>query len=156
MLASIRPDSINLPLFVHVLGAMVLVGGLLVAATSRARARGDAPRCCGSAYMTLLAVALPGYIVMRVGAEWIYSREHLDDAPERPRLDRDRLHHGRRRRPAAPALADPRRLRRAPAPRRGGTGLLRASLYISVLLLAAYVVTIWAMGAQARAETRCR
>ena len=30
----------------------------------------------------------------------------------------------------------------------GGTGLLRASLIISVVLLAAYVVAIWAMGAK--------
>ena len=29
MLAAIRPDSVNLPLFIHVLGAMLLVGTLL-------------------------------------------------------------------------------------------------------------------------------
>ncbi len=28
VLASIRPDSWNFPLFLHVLGAMILVGGL--------------------------------------------------------------------------------------------------------------------------------
>jgi hypothetical protein len=28
MLAAIRPDSVNLPLFLHVLGAMLLVGSL--------------------------------------------------------------------------------------------------------------------------------
>ena len=80
MLASIRPDSINVPLFIHVLGAMVLVGGLLVAATSvagRPRRRARAP----ARLLTLLAVALPGYLVMRIGAEWIYSKEHLGDAP---------------------------------------------------------------------------
>ena len=32
--------------------------------------------------------------------------------------------------------------------RGGGTGLLRASLIISVVLLAAYIVAIWAMGAK--------
>ncbi len=36
-------------------------------------------------------------------------------------------------------------LRRA---RSGGTGFLRASLYVSVLLLAAYLVAVWAMGAK--------
>ena len=34
--------------------------------------------------MTLLAVALPGYVIMRGGAQWIYSKEHLDDAPSDP------------------------------------------------------------------------
>jgi hypothetical protein len=40
-LASIRPDSVNLPLFVHVFGAMVLVGGLLVTSTAAFVARDD-------------------------------------------------------------------------------------------------------------------
>jgi len=30
----------------------------------------------------------------------------------------------------------------------GGTGLLKASLWISVLLLAAYIVAVWAMSAK--------
>ena len=41
VLASIRPDSWNFPLFLHVLGAMVLVGGLLAGAVCLAFARGD-------------------------------------------------------------------------------------------------------------------
>ena len=32
VLAFVRPDSWNFPLFVHVLGAMILVGGLLAGA----------------------------------------------------------------------------------------------------------------------------
>ena len=74
MLASIRPDSWNLPLFVHVIGAMMLVGGLLVASTSVLVARGEA-RVLRIGYLTMLSVCLPGYLVMRVGAEWTYSRE---------------------------------------------------------------------------------
>ena len=59
MLASIRPDSLNLPLFVHVLGAMILVGGLL--ATSIAVLVG-ARRCrvLRIGAMTLFFVCLPG------------------------------------------------------------------------------------------------
>ena len=34
--------------------------------------------------MTLLFVCLPGYIVMRGGAQWIYSREHLDELADDP------------------------------------------------------------------------
>ena len=124
LMSPIRPDSINIPLFIHVLGAMVLVGGLLVAATSVLAARGDA-RLLRLGYMALLAVALPGYIVMRIGAEWTYAKEHLGDAPERPGLGRDRLHHRRPRRRCCSCLPDPggfgvRRLRGG-----GGTGLLR-------------------------------
>jgi hypothetical protein len=32
VVAAIRPDSVNLPLFLHVLGAMLLVGALLAVA----------------------------------------------------------------------------------------------------------------------------
>jgi hypothetical protein len=146
MLAAIRPDSWNLPLFVHVLGAMVLVGGLLVASTSVVVARGEA-RLLRVGYLTMLAVCLPGYLVMRGGAEWLYSREHLGDAPSDPTW----IGVGYATADAGALLllialvlggVGLRRLRG------GGTGLLRASLAISVVLLAAYVVTIWAMGAK--------
>jgi hypothetical protein len=41
LLATVRPDEENLPLLVHVLGATVLVGGLLTGASALAFARGD-------------------------------------------------------------------------------------------------------------------
>jgi len=141
----VRPDSINVPLFIHVLGAMVLVGGLLVAAACVLVARGDG-RLLRLGYMGLLAVAFPGYIVMRIGAEWTYAKEHLDELP-----GGDPTWIG-----IGYATADiggillllslivggfgVRRLRKG-----GGSGLLRGTLYVSLLLLAAYVVTIWAM-----------
>ena len=68
-----RGDSINIALLVHVLGAMVLVGGLVTAAGAAIigwRDEGAALR--RFSYWTLLAVAFPGYIVMRIGAEWTY------------------------------------------------------------------------------------
>jgi len=74
IIATIRPDSWNFPLFVHVLGAMILVGGLLTGASTLAFARGDV-RFLRLGYRSLLAVALPGWLLMRVGAEWIASRE---------------------------------------------------------------------------------
>ena len=148
MLASIlRPDSLNLPLFVHVLGAMILVGGLLATSVSVLAARGDV-RTLRIGVMTLLFVCLPGYLVMRGGAQWIYSREHLDE------LDSDPAWIG-----IGFITADAGGLlllislilgglgmRRARGG--GGTGLLRGSLIISVVLLAAYIVAIWAMGAK--------
>ena len=146
MLASIRPDSWNLPLFVHVIGAMMLVGGLLVASTSVMVARGEA-RVLRIGYLTMLSVCLPGYLVMRVGAEWTYSREQLGDAPDDPAW----VGIGYITADAGALLLlialilggfGLRRLRG------GGTGMLRASLVISVVLLAAYIVTIWAMGSK--------
>ena len=148
MLASmLRPDSLNLPLFVHVLGAMILVGGLLAASASVITARGDV-RTLRIGVMTLLFVCLPGYIVMRGGAQWIYSREHLDELPEDPAW----IGIGFITADAGALLLiislilgglGLRRVRSG-----GGTGLLRASLIISCVLLAAYIVAIWAMGAK--------
>ena len=79
--AAIRPDEWDLPLFVHVLGAMVLVGSLVVAAWFLfASRRGDTLDGVRWGWRTLLFAALPAYIVMRVGAEWILSKEHLENA----------------------------------------------------------------------------
>ena len=70
VVALIRPDSWNFPLFLHVLGAMILVGGLLAGAATLGYARGEA-RFLRLGYWTLLAVSLPGWVLMRLGAGWI-------------------------------------------------------------------------------------
>jgi hypothetical protein len=144
VLAAIRPDSWNFPLFVHVFGAMVLVGGLLAGASTLLYARGDV-RFLRLGYWTLLAVALPGYVVMRIGAQWIYSRSVYDDLPEDPTwigigfivADLGALlvlialilgGIGMRR------LKDGR-----------GQGLLKAAMVIAWLVLAAALVAVWAM-----------
>jgi hypothetical protein len=80
--AAVRPDSWNFPLFLHVLGAMVLVALLatavvVLAVSQRADDRTASVRL---AFRTLLIGAIPAYIVMRVGAEWIASKEHLEDS----------------------------------------------------------------------------
>ncbi|HKH32477.1 MAG TPA: hypothetical protein VKA45_15640 [Gaiellaceae bacterium] len=146
LLASIRPDDQNFPLFVHVLGAMILVGGLLTAAGTLAWSRGDVASL-RLGYRTLLAVALPGWIVMRIGAEWIYSKEGWDDLPDSAQPTWLGIGY---------LLADlgglillvslivggigVYRLREGK-----GAGLLRATLVLSLILLAAYVVAVWAM-----------
>jgi hypothetical protein len=147
VLAAVRPDSWNFPLFVHVLGAMILVGGLLAGAAILGYARGDA-RFLRLGYWSLLAVSLPGWLVMRIGAQWIYTREGWDDLPDEA---------------DEPAwlgigwiLADlgglillvslivggvgVYRLREGK-----GAGLLRSTLVLSLVLLAAYLVAAWAM-----------
>jgi hypothetical protein len=141
---AIRPDDWNLPLFVHVLGAMVLVGGLLACAAAITRARGDA-RLLRTGWLALLLVALPGWILMRAGGEWIYSEEGWsgDDDPAWIGIGYITADLG-----GALLLAGlicgwigVRKLRSG-----GGTGLLKATNVLSVLALAAYVIAVWAMG----------
>src|SRR5262245_24039864 len=80
-MAAIRPDSWNLALLVHVLGAMVMVGALALAVVALLGAwRSRSIDLARLGYRALLWGALPAWIVMRVGAEWIYSKEGLSHA----------------------------------------------------------------------------
>ncbi len=144
IVAASRTSSLDFPLFVHVLGAMILVGGTLAGATVLTLARGDT-RSLRLGYWSLLTVALPGYLIMRIGAEWIYSKEHLGDLPDDPTWVG-----------IGYAIADigalvlllalifggigMRRMRKDK-----GEGFLKATLILSFVLLVAYVVAIWAM-----------
>jgi hypothetical protein len=80
-LASItRPDSWDFPLLLHVLGAMVLVGaaatGSILALTSD---RASNPEWLRSlSFKSFLLAALPAYVVMRIGGEWLYEKEFGD------------------------------------------------------------------------------
>jgi len=73
LLAAIRPDDWNLALFVHILGAMLLVGSLVLVAMALAE------RDIRLGYRSLLFGVLPGWIVMRGGAEWIAEKEKVND-----------------------------------------------------------------------------
>ena len=79
VLAAVRPDAWNLPLFIHVAGAMALVASLIVASYTLkiARDRGDQP-AAEFAFRTLLRFTLPAYLVMRVGAQLIASKEKVE------------------------------------------------------------------------------
>ena len=144
VLAVSRATDWNFPLFVHVLGAMTLVGGLLTATSLLGFARGDT-RLLRLGYWTLLAVALPGYVVMRVGAEWLYRKEDLDALPDEPTwID---IGYGVADVGALFVLIalilggiGVRRLRYGK-----GTGLLKATMAIALIVLAAAVVAVWAM-----------
>jgi hypothetical protein len=145
IVAAVRPDSWDFPLFLHVLGAMILVGGILAGASSLALAHGDV-RFLRLGYWSLLAVAVPGWFLMRIGAEWIYSREpwSASGVPTPTWLNIGFF------------LADiggfillvslivggigVRRLRAGQ-----GATLLRTTLVLSVVLLGVYVVAVWAM-----------
>jgi hypothetical protein len=83
LLAAVRDSSFYFPLFLHIFGAMVLVGSVLTAVVAALGAdrTGDPVRMRRLTFRTLLFVGLPSYIVMRVGAEWMYSKE-FGDLPE--------------------------------------------------------------------------
>jgi heme A synthase len=144
--AAVRPDSWNFPLLLHVLGAMVLVALLAVAAVvlSAALRSDDRAAALRLAFRTLLIGAIPAYLVMRVGAEWVASKENLEDA------DFAWINIGY-------SVADGGLLvlivmtvlagiasRRA---KRGGTpsGLVRWANGLALLLIVAYAVALWAM-----------
>jgi hypothetical protein len=150
VLASVRPDDQNLALLLHVFGAMVLVGGLVAGATALGYARGEV-RLLRLGYWSLVAVSLPGWVLMRVGAQWIYSEQGWDDLPE--------------------GIGEPgwltigatigdlggvvllvslivggigvSRLRAGK-----GAGLLRVTLLLTIVLLVAYLIAAWAMSAK--------
>jgi hypothetical protein len=73
VLASIRPDSWNFPLFIHILGATILVGGVLTGASALVLAGGNRQQL-RFGYFSLLLVGLPGLILMRIGAAAIWSK----------------------------------------------------------------------------------
>ena len=78
MLAIVRPDSWNLPLFLHILGATVLFGttAVLAIAGFATRTHGEHEKLLWRvAVRTFLFGVLPAYILMRVGAQWIDGKE---------------------------------------------------------------------------------
>jgi hypothetical protein len=78
MIAVVRPDEWNLPLFVHVAGAMALVAALAIvlALGVAALRRGDGTVALTQlAFRGLLIGVLPAYIVMRGGAEWLAAEQ---------------------------------------------------------------------------------
>ena len=81
MLAVVRPDSWDLPLFLHILGAMTLVGATTLAVASLAGAwRNGSLALTRLGYRALLLGVIPAWIVMRLSADWIADKEGLEDA----------------------------------------------------------------------------
>ena len=148
VLAAIRPDEQSFALLLHLVGATVVFGALLASATSLLLARGEA-RLLRLGYFSLLLVGLPGLILMRLAGQWLYNLQHWDDLPDQ--IDE----------PAwlgiGFVVADwggllfllslalggvgIYRLRQG----KSATGLLNATMLISLVLIVAYVVAVWAM-----------
>jgi hypothetical protein len=148
LLAAIRPDDQSFALLLHLVGATVVFGALLASATSLVLARGDT-RLLRLGYFSLLLVGLPGLILLRLAGEWLYRQQNWNNLPEQ--FDQ----------PAWLGIgfivADwggilfllalvlggvgVYRLRNG----KGGTGLLKATMVIALILIVAYIVAVWAM-----------
>jgi hypothetical protein len=154
VLAILRPTDWDFPLFLHVLGAMVLVGGLVVAVAMqllawRKRDPADVTAFGRWSFWSLLTVCLPGYVVMRVGAQWIYSKEHFtgDNDPSWIGIGFAVADGGLIILLVTTLLAGlgVRQLRRS-----GGTKnvLGRIATPLVTIMLVAYLVAVWAMTAK--------
>jgi NADH:ubiquinone oxidoreductase subunit 6 (subunit J) len=80
IVAVVRPDSWNLPLFLHVLGAVALVGAVAAVAVA-AWGSLDSPLLRRVAFWTLLTVVLPAWVLMRLAGGWIDSKEDIPGDP---------------------------------------------------------------------------
>ena len=156
MLAAIRPDDWNFPLLLHVLGASILLGALITAVTAQLLAwkratAADAIAFARLSFRTLLFLAIPAWILMRVGAEWIASKEGWDDVDEEPLwlgLGFITAEAGGLLLLISTILAGigARRLGRSNGEQ--GTTLVRVATVLSLLLVVAYVIVTWAMAAK--------
>jgi hypothetical protein len=146
MLAIVRPDEWNIPLFVHVAGAMALVAALalVMALGGAALRRGDGTvELTRLAYRGLLIGVLPAYVVMRGGAEWIGAEADWGE-PTWIGIGYSTADGGLLLTIIATVLAW-RATKRGDA---GPGGMGRAVVFLAGFLLLAYVVAIWAMTAK--------
>ena len=139
-LALTRPGEWEIPLFFHVLGAMVLVGALVLAATALASAwRADDSGALRLGYRALLIGALPAWFVMRIAAQFT-----LDESP----FDEDEGWVGVgfiTSEPTLLLLIAATVLAGVSVRRAAGGTRVRVAVVLVGISLAAYAVAIWAM-----------
>lgn len=145
LLAAIRPDSWNFPLFLHILGAMVLVGAVTAAVVAQLTPAGpfDSGTLRRFSFRTLLFVAIPAYVAMFAGSQWIYSKE-FEEGSDDPTW----IGIGFMTREGGGVLLLIAVICAGIASRKSKSGLARASGIIAAIALAAWIVAVWAMGAK--------
>ena len=146
MLAAIRPDSVNLPLLLHVLGAMLLVGCLFTVAFATVLGRQSPERASGMARFglkTLLLGVLPSYVLMRIGAQWVEAEQDYPDD-----FDPAWIGIGYITADIGALLILISAILAGIGLRRGNVRLARIVGVVSVILLAAFLVAVWAMTAK--------
>ena len=149
LLAAIRPDDWNFALLLHVLGAMLLVGGLTAAVTALWLGwRGDSLTLPRLGFRSLLLVAFPAWWLMRIAGQWIGSKEGFGDGDNDPAW----LAIGYITAEAGGLLVlislvltgiGVRRMGRTETP--GPSVLARIGTVLVTIVLAAYLVAVWAM-----------
>jgi len=148
VLGAIRPAGQDFPVLLHIVGATIGFGALLASVSSLALARGQV-RLLRVGYFSLLLVALPGWILMRLSGEWIYRRQGWNSLPHDLkdttwlRIGFGVADYGGVLFLVALVLGGIalRRLRNG----KSGTGLLRITTGIAVVIALAFVVAVWAM-----------
>ena len=143
VLAAIRPDDWNFPLFLHVLSAMVLFGAVVLAVVSVAGASQAGLRL---GFRTLLIAAIPSWIAMRLSAQWIASKQNLvDEGVETPAwVDIGFMISE----PSLVVLIAATVCAGIAARRGRGGGLRTATVVLVGITIVAYLVAIWAMSAK--------
>jgi hypothetical protein len=141
-MAAIRADSVNFPLLLHVGGAMVMVGALAAVVVVLVVARRGDTAALRLAFRTLLLGAIPAYIVMRVGAEWVASEANVDE-------DAAWIGIGYMVADAGLLLLIIATVLAGLASRRGEAGgFVRAANVLTLIVIAGYAFALWAMTAK--------
>jgi hypothetical protein len=145
----IRPDEWNLPLLLHVAGAMVLTGAVVVAAAALVLSvrsdNDDRYPLVHFAFRTLRFAGIPSVIVLRGAAAWIESKEGLENTDSAwLGIGYATAEGGALLIIIATILAwlASRRIRTNPD---GPSMMTRISMALTFVLIAAYVVAVWAM-----------
>lgn len=148
MLAAIRPAGQDFPVLLHIVGATIVFGALLASVGSLAFARGQI-RLFRIGYFSLLFVALPGWILMRLSGEWVYRKQGWNDVPDQLRdptwlrIGFGVADWGGLLFLAALAIGGVAVLRMRNG--KSGAGLLKVTMSIAVVLAVGYVGAVWAM-----------
>ena len=147
----IRPSEWELPVFLHVLGSMLLVGSTaLVLACFAFAWRRDAPAAASLrrlGFRSLLVAVIPSYLLMRVSAEWARTTEDVS-------ADATWIGIGYAVSEGGLVLLVISTILAASATRRdrtregGGAALARVVAVLTAVVAAAYLVAVWAMTAK--------
>jgi hypothetical protein len=144
VIAAVRPDSWNFPLLLHVAGAMLIVAVLVtVAGLLLASRRGDGAALSRLGFRLLLFAGIPSFLLMRVGAELVASEEDVSDESAWIGIGYITSDLGLLLIIISIVLAGigSRRLGRGG----GGERATSIAAWMTVVVLAAFVVAIWAM-----------
>ena len=152
VVAAIRDGSVNFPLFLHVLGAMLLIGTLAAVGFATIAGWRSPERAGGLSRFGLKALlvgVLPAYLLMRIGAQWTESEENFPDDFDPAWLgigyitaDIGALF------VLISIILSAIGLRRSRDDSTRSVSLARIVGVISVVLLAAYLIAVWAMTAK--------